>query len=121
MIPGKEFIQHLVSKDIRYFTGVPDSLLKELISEIGNVNNVKHRIAVNEGAALAMAAGAYMASQKIPVVYLQNSGLGNLVNPLTSLHDPEVYSLPVLLLIRWRGRLGIKDEPQHVKMGRITE
>ena len=80
----------------------------------------RHIIAANEGNALALAAGHYLASGEPGLVYMQNSGLGNAVNPLTSLVDPLVYSIPALLLIGWRGEPGVKDEPQHLKQGRIT-
>ncbi|HHX91253.1 MAG TPA: phosphonopyruvate decarboxylase, partial [Paracoccus sp.] len=79
-----------------------------------------HVIAANEGAAVGLAAGVHLATGDVPMVYLQNSGLGNAVNPLLSLADPEVYSLPMVVLVGWRGAPGVKDEPQHVKQGRVT-
>ena len=80
----------------------------------------RHVITANEGGAIALAAGHHMATGGLPVVYMQNSGLGNTVNPLTSLTDAAVYGLPMLLVIGWRGEPGKKDEPQHVKMGQVT-
>jgi phosphonopyruvate decarboxylase len=80
----------------------------------------EHIIAANEGNAIAIAAGYHMGSGKLAAVYMQNSGLGNTINPLTSIADPEVYRIPLLMIIGWRGEPGVKDEPQHVKQGRIT-
>jgi phosphonopyruvate decarboxylase len=121
MISVHFFIEKLHDKGIDFFTGVPDSLLKDICAYITEYaergNNI---IAVNEGAAIALAAGYYLASGKIPLVYMQNSGLGNAVNPLLSLIDREIYSIPVLLLIGWRGEPGTKDETQHIKQGRLT-
>ena len=103
------------------FTGVPDSLLKDFCAYLtDNVPGKNHIIAANEGNAAAIAAGRHLATGEISLVYLQNSGLGNIVNPAVSLLDPEVYSIPVLFLVGWRGRPGTRDEPQHIKQGRIT-
>jgi phosphonopyruvate decarboxylase len=104
-----------------FFTGVPDSLLKELCAYISaHVPPERHVIAANEGAAVALAAGHHLATGEIGVVYLQNSGLGNAVNPLLSLADREVYAIPMVLVIGWRGEPSVRDEPQHVKQGRVT-
>ncbi len=98
---------------------MPDSLLKDICAYISdNGNDV---IAANEGASIALAAGYHLATGKTPLVYLQNSGFGNAINPLASLVDKEVYSIPLLLMIGWRGEPGVKDEPQHIKQGRISE
>lgn len=111
----------LLSLGVDFFTGVPDSLLKNICAYItDNTPKEKNIIAANEGAAVGIAAGYYMASGKLPLVYMQNSGLGNAVNPLLSLADEKVYSLPILLMIGWRGEPGVKDEPQHVKQGEVT-
>lgn len=83
------------------------------------IDDRKHIIAANEGNAIAIAAGYHLATNKIPMVYMQNSGLGNAINPLLSLCDPDVYSIPMLLMIGWRGQPGLKDEPQHIKQGKI--
>lgn len=121
MIHPSAFFKTLKQHQINMFFGVPDSLLANLCAYIDDqVPANRHRITANEGNALAMAAGYYLASGKVAAVYLQNSGLGNLVNPLTSLTDIEVYKIPALLIIGWRGEPGVKDEPQHVKQGRIT-
>jgi phosphonopyruvate decarboxylase len=122
MIAPATFYQQLSGHGIAFFTGVPDSLFKSLLLYLhDHVAAAHHRIAANEGQAVALAAGYHLATGKLPLVYMQNSGLGNAVNPLTSLADKEVYAIPMLLLIGWRGRPGTKDEPQHIKMGRITE
>ena len=99
---------------------MPDSLLKELCLCIDQkTSKENHIITANEGNAIAIASGSFLASNSIPLVYMQNSGLGNAVNPLLSLCDSQVYSIPMLLLIGWRGEPGVKDEPQHIKQGRI--
>ena len=121
MLDCEKFYNLLVDREIEFFTGIPDSLLKDFNAYIiDNVTNDKHIIAANEGASIALAAGHYLATKKIGLVYMQNSGLGNAVNPLISLVDKEVYSIPLLLIIGWRGEPNEKDEPQHVKQGRIT-
>ena len=121
MISCKEFYDILIGNGINFFTGVPDSLLKDFCAYItDNTPKKNNIIAANEGNAIALAAGHYLATGKPGLVYMQNSGLGNAINPLTSLTDKEVYSIPMLLLIGWRAEPGVKDEPQHVKMGKIT-
>lgn len=116
-----EFCQTLKARGIGFFAGVPDSLLKDLCSYLNDHSRPgEHVIAANEGNALAMAAGYYLATGKVGAVYMQNSGLGNTVNPLTSLTSAEVYRIPVLLIIGWCGEPGVEDEPQHVQQGRIT-
>lgn len=100
---------------------MPDSLLKSFCAYIkDNISNEKNIIAANEGNAVALASGYYLATRKIGVVYMQNSGLGNALNPLASLADELVYSIPMLLIIGWRGEPNKKDEPQHKKQGLIT-
>ena len=121
MINTKEFYDYLVAKDLNFFVGVPDSLLKNICACIKENSDSKHNIiAANEGNAVAIASGYHMASGKFGIVYMQNSGLGNTVNPLLSLADEEVYNIPMLLIIGWRGEPGKKDEPQHVKQGKLT-
>jgi phosphonopyruvate decarboxylase len=121
MLDPAVFHNSLVERGIDFFAGVPDSLLKSICGYISDhVGPEKHVIAANEGAAMGLALGYHLATGKLPLVYMQNSGLGNIVNPFTSLADPEVYSIPMLLMIGWRGEPGVKDEPQHVKQGRIT-
>jgi phosphonopyruvate decarboxylase len=112
-------VELLRRKGVTFFTGVPDSLLAGFSAALPEVGS-GHLIAANEGNAVGLAAGYYLAAGRPTVVYMQNSGLGNAVNPLASLADPEVYAIPMLLIIGWRGEPGVKDEPQHVKQGRIT-
>ena len=114
------FFQSLIKNDIGFFTGVPDSLLKDICAYINdNSSTASHIIAANEGGAVALACGYHLSTGKIPLVYLQNSGLGNVINPLLSLADKEVYSIPLVFMIGWRGEPGVKDEPQHKKQGRV--
>lgn len=117
MLNSKEFTNLLKFAGFSFFVGVPDSTLKEWLKTIEGEKNIK---SVNECEALAIASGYNLGTGKIACVYLQNAGLGKLVNPLTSLCDKEIYSIPALLLIGWRGQPGVTDEPQHKKMGRIT-
>tara|TARA_B100000989_G_C19530864_1_gene469758 strand:+ start:1544 stop:2677 length:1134 start_codon:yes stop_codon:yes gene_type:complete len=122
MIKTQEFYEALYQNEIDFFTGVPDSLLKDICSYItDNVSKEKHIISANEGGAVALAIGYHLATGKIPLVYMQNSGFGNTINPLLSLADPKVYSIPLVLVIGWRGEPGLKDEPQHKKQGEISE
>lgn len=121
MIRPEWLYQYLKEQGINFFTGVPESLLKHFLKYIQeHTTSDKHIITANEGLAIALASGYHFRTGKLPLVYLQNSGLGNAINPLTSLADKEMYSVPMLLLIGWRGRPGTSDEPQHKKMGRIT-
>lgn len=118
--PGRLY-ELLKKKDIHFYTGVPDSLMKDFLKYLqDHTGESDHVIAANEGLAMALASGYHFQSGKVPFVYLQNSGLGNIINPLTSLADKEIYAVPMLLMIGWRGRPGTEDEPQHKKMGCIT-
>lgn len=122
MIDPKLMFEALKSSGIELFAGVPDSLLKNFCAYVDdNASHGEHIITANEGNAVALAAGYHMTTGKIAAVYMQNSGLGNTINPLTSITDAQVYKIPVLLIIGWRGEPGIKDEPQHVKQGDITQ
>ena len=121
MIRPAFFVDTLRHFGIDFFAGVPDSLLKNICAYISDHLDSRHNIiAANEGGAVGVAAGYHLATGKIPVVYMQNSGEGNIINPLASLTDKEVYNIPVLLVIGWRGRPGVHDEPQHVKQGKVT-
>lgn len=121
MISPEEFTKKLLSLGIETTTGVPDSTFKGLISYFSSRHSaIKQITAVNECEALAIAAGNYLGSKKASVVYMQNSGFGKTVNPYTSLASKDVYSIPMLLLVGWRGEPGKKDEPQHQMMGRLT-
>lgn len=121
MIRPEYFINTLKANNIDFYAGVPDSLLKNICAYItDNLPKGQNIIAANEGGAMGIAAGYHLATNKIPVVYMQNSGEGNIINPLASLTDKEVYNIPVLIIIGWRGRPGVYDEPQHIKQGKIT-
>ena len=121
MIDAGFFCNLLASHGTEFFTGVPDSLLKSFCAWITDHSIGKnHIIAVNEGTAVALASGYHLATGKIPLVYMQNSGIGNAVNPLLSLADGDVYRIPMILLAGWRGEPGVKDEPQHLKQGKVT-
>jgi phosphonopyruvate decarboxylase len=117
----RAFVDCLLAEGIEFFTGVPDSLLKDFCLYIDeHLAPGSHVITANEGNAVALAAGRFLGTGRAAAVYMQNSGLGNAVNPLTSLADAEVYGVPMLLVIGWRGEPGVKDEPQHLKQGRVT-
>jgi phosphonopyruvate decarboxylase len=121
MIQPKDFFEAMGARGVGFYAGVPDSLLANFCAYVDDQGGRdQHLITANEGNAVALAMGYHMATNKVAMVYMQNSGLGNTVNPLTSLADPEVYKVPMLLVIGWRGEPGIKDEPQHVKQGRVT-
>lgn len=121
MVSPDIFIKALLANGVSFFAGVPDSLLKNVCAYItDNVAPDHNIITANEGSAIGVAAGHYLATGEIPLVYMQNSGIGNAVNPLLSLADEKVYSIPMLLMIGWRGEPGVHDEPQHVKQGAVT-
>ncbi|MCC5943274.1 MAG: phosphonopyruvate decarboxylase [Balneolaceae bacterium] len=126
MISPEEFTEAIDSVGIRFITGVPDSLLKDVCACITTkYSSDEHIIATNEGSAVALAMGHYLATGIPGLVYMQNSGIGNAINPLVSLASQDVYGVPMLLMIGWRGEIlddgsQIKDEPQHVMQGRIT-
>ena len=120
MLDPEEFFSCLRQHDVSFFTGVPDSLLKNFCACVTQKTPAKqHIIAANEGGAVALAMGYHLATGNVPLVYLQNSGLGNIINPLLSLADPDVYAIPMLFVIGWRGEPGVHDEPQHKKQGRV--
>ena len=121
-IDTAQFYDELTAHGIELFTGVPDSLLKDLCACIYDRTPVeKNIVAANEGNAVGIACGYHVATGKYAAVYLQNSGLGNVVNPVLSLAHPDVYGIPMLLIIGWRGEPGVKDEPQHVAQGKLTQ
>ena len=121
MLVVQKIYDTIRSCGVQFFTGVPDSLLKEFCACVTDVTGSQnHVIAANEGGAVALATGHYLATGKCALVYMQNSGLGNAVNPLLSLADPGVYAVPMLLMIGWRGEPGVGDEPQHVSQGKVT-
>lgn len=118
-----DFISQIKKLGIKTLSGVPDSALKPFCDYINGVGKEQftHYVPANEGAAVGIAIGEYLATGIPACVYMQNSGLGNIVNPITSLANEEVYGIPMLLLIGYRGEPGTKDEPQHKYMGKITE
>lgn len=109
-------------KEFEFFTGVPDSQLKPLCNYLMATYGIsdKHVIAANEGNAVGLAAGYHLATGKVPVVYMQNSGLGNIINPVASLMNDKVYGIPCVFIVGWRGEPGVKDEPQHIYQGEVT-
>lgn len=116
-----DFYNALRNIEINFFCGVPDSLLKDFCAFMASTEREEnHVITANEGNAIGLAAGYHLATGKTSLVYLQNSGLGNTVNPLVSLAAHEVFSIPMLLLIGWRGEPGKRDEPQHLFQGHVT-
>lgn len=119
MIRSEEFYECLSEYGLDFFAGVPDSLLKSPCAYLAE-NSGSYYITANEGNAVALAAGHYLATGKAAVVFMQNSGIGNAVNPLLSLADELVYDIPMLLLTGWRGEPGVPDEPQHKKQGAVT-
>ncbi|MBD5355791.1 MAG: phosphonopyruvate decarboxylase [Bacteroides sp.] len=122
MVSTELFIETLRANGVNFFAGVPDSLLKNVCAYItDNVPSDCNLITANEGSAVGVAAGHYLATRQLPLVYMQNSGIGNAVNPLLSLADEKVYSIPMLVMIGWRGEPGVHDEPQHIKQGEVTE
>ncbi len=121
MIAPENFYKALTKQDVSYFVGIPDSLLKSFCAYVNtNAPAEMHTIAANEGGAIAIGIGYHLATGNIPLVYMQNSGLGNTINPLLSLVDNDVYGTPILLMIGWRGEPDKKDEPQHLKQGKTT-
>ena len=116
----EDFIAEL---GVDYFTGVPDSQLRPLcdyLVDTYGIDQRHHVIAANEGNSVGLACGYHLATGKTPVVYMQNSGQGNAVNPIASLISPDVYAVPMIFVIGWRGEPGVHDEPQHVQQGKIT-
>ena len=116
----EEFVKVL---NADFFTGVPDSQLKALCNYLiytYGVNGTNHIIAANEGNAVGLAAGYHLATNKVPIVYMQNSGEGNVINPVASLMNDKVYGIPCIFVVGWRGEPGIHDEPQHIYQGEVT-
>lgn len=121
MVDLKQLFKSLDEKDVKFFTGVPDSLLNNFcLYLVNNIPDGQHVMAANEGNAIAIAAGHYLATGNIPVVYMQNSGIGNATNPLLSLTHECVYGIPMVLVIGWRGDPSINDHVQHKKQGELT-
>lgn len=121
MIQIDSFYQHLRALGVEFVTGVPDTLLNDFCLGLDTIwPSPRHIIAANEGNAVALAAGYHLATGSVPLVYMQNSGMGNAMNPLISLADPAVYSIPLVLLIGWRGEPGTSDWPQHQRQGELS-
>ena len=121
MIDNKRFLNGLIDAGVEFFTGVPDSYLNGFCNcLLENVSDEKNIIAANEGNAVAIASGYYFSTGKVPLVYMQNSGIGNTINPLLSLVDKDVYSVPIVLLIGWRGEPETYDHAQHKMQGELT-
>ena len=121
MIKVNTLINILKKNKSNFFTGVPDSVLKELSSALQNKVKKNHIVATNEGSAISLGIGHYLATKNIPCIYMQNSGLSNALNPLISIAHKKVYSIPLILIIGWRGSPRFNDEPQHNVKGKITE
>ena len=120
MINTNNFFNFLNRNGIKFFSGVPDSILKSTRSNLEKKNGQQHIITANEGSAIASCAGYFLSTGKLSCAYMQNSGLGNAIIPLISITHKKVYSVPIFLMIGWRGSPGIKDEPQHISNGAIT-
>ena len=126
MISAKKFINYLISNNIKFYSGVPDSLTKEICKFIESTanngkNTIKFMPAANEGIAVSFAIGSYLASGTPGVVFMQNAGVGNAMNPLVSLASKSVFDIPLILLVGWRGQPGKRDEPQHMLQGKLTK
>ena len=120
MVNSEKFVNTLTQSGVDFFCGVPDSLLKSFCAYLTDNLADRHVVTANEGGAIGLAVGHYLATGNPALVYMQNSGQGNAVNPLASLADPDVYSIPMVLVVGWRGMPDVHDEPQHVKQGKIT-
>lgn len=116
------FLEKVKNIGIHTIAGVPDSTLKQFCDAVclNGGRDFQHYVTANEGAAVGLATGVYLAEECPCLVYLQNSGLGNIINPLVSIANQEVYGIPILFVIGWRGEPGVKDEPQHIYQGKIT-
>lgn len=120
MIKPINYLNKLKALGVSFFTGVPDSLLKEFCACVSETcNQDSHLITANEGAAVGLSIGYYLGTGNVPMIYLQNSGLGNIINPVLSLASEQVYGIPMLIMVGWRGEPRVKDEPQHIHQGRV--
>ncbi len=121
MIDAKNLIKKLKQCNINFFSGVPDSVLKNFTNGLDIEKSFKHLILANEGSAVSAGIGHYLSTKNIPAIYMQNSGLGNAINPIISIAHRKVYKIPLFLIIGWRGAPNLKDEPQHLAQGEITK
>ena len=120
MIDVKNLFKFLNQNGIKFFSGVPDSILKNINWHLEKKSKKQHIIVANEGSAIASCIGYFLSTGKLSCAYMQNSGLGNAINPLISVAHKKVYSIPIFLMIGWRGSPGAQDEPQHLAKGSIT-
>ena len=118
-VDPRKLIECLKKKNINFFSGVPDSCTLQFCNQLLRTKKVKNIVAANEGIAVSLGVGHFLATKRIPCIYLQNSGIGNATDPITNLCEKNIYNIPLLLIIGWRGAPGIKDEPQHYLQGRI--
>ena len=121
MITAEIVVESAINAGISFVSGVPDSVLAGIGACFERTTSIKHVVSHNEGGAIALAAGSFLATATVPLVYLQNSGLGNALNPLVSLSSRNVYGIPQVLMIGWRGCPGNEDEPQHIEQGHVTQ
>lgn len=121
MIDPRQLVDSLADLGVHFACGVPDSLMQPLCTYLSTLPSEQHVLAANEGAAVGLAIGHYLGTDQPALVYLQNAGIGNAINPLVSLAHPGVYGVPMLLLVGWRGQPGNSDEPQHLTQGRQME
>ena len=123
MININDFVKELIKNKLTFSAGVPDSLFKNLCFNFQHTFKKNHLVSANEGSAIGLGIGYHLSTKKIPIIYMQNSGLGNSINPLISLADHKVYSIPLFLIIGWRGEKNSKfiDEPQHRTQGKVTQ
>lgn len=118
MLNPKDFYSLLQEQELDHFFGVPDSTLKYFCSYVDD-HAKEHLICANEGSAIGQAMGFHLATGKTPVVYMQNSGFGNALNPILSMASSQIYSIPMIILVGWRGEPGVHDEPQHLHQGKV--
>ena len=118
MINTIDFVKLLIKNKIKFFSGVPDSCTNNFCNELSKRKNIINIISPNEGNAISLGIGYHLSTEKIPCVYMQNSGLGNATDPITNLMSKEIYNLPLLMIIGWRGKPGTFDEPQHLIQGK---
>ena len=121
MISSSQLINKLKKNNVNFFSGVPDSCTLELSKIASKDKKVENIVVASEGLGISMGIGYYLATNKLPCVYLQNSGLGNATDPLTNLSNKEIFKIPLILFIGWRGAPGVKDEPQHIIQGKILK
>ena len=120
-IDPKELVKIFKKNKINFFSGVPDSCTLQFCNELLITKRIKNTVAANEGIAVSLGVGHYLATREVPCIYLQNSGIGNATDPITNLCEQNIYNIPLILIIGWRGAPGIKDEPQHNLQGKILK